>query len=201
MKTLLILGAGTAGTIVANKMARRLDSRDWQIVVVDHEQRHFYQPGYLFIPFGQYTSVDVVRPKRRFLPSRAKVVFAEIESIDPQEGQVKVSGSPGFIAYDQLVIATGCDIDPKETPGLRDGGWRKNIFDFYTLDGAAALGKCLRTWPGGRLVVSIAEMPIKCPVAPLEFLFLADSFFRERGLRHKVELIRSEEHTSELQSL
>ena len=189
MKTLLILGAGTGGTIVANKMARRLDPRDWQIVVVDREQRHFYQPGFLFIPFGRYSAADVVKPMRRCLPSRAKVVFADIEMIEPEANRVRVAGSPGIIVYDQLLIATGCDIDPKETPGLADGGWRKNVFDFYTLEGAAALGKCLRTWPGGRLVVSIAEMPIKCPVAPLEFLFLADSFFRERGLRRKVELV------------
>ena len=189
MKTLLILGAGTAGTIVANKMARRLDSRDWKIVVVDREQRHFYQPGYLFIPFGRYSAPDVVKPKQRFLPSGARVVFSGIEAIEPGANRVKLSGSSETIAYDQLVIATGCEIDPKETPGLLDGGWRKNIFDFYTIEGAVALSKCLRSWPGGRLVLSIAEMPIKCPVAPLEFLFLADSFFRERGMRSKVELI------------
>ena len=189
MKTLLILGAGTAGTIVANKMSRRLDPRDWRIVVVDREKRHFYQPGYLFIPFGQYSPAQVVKPKRNFLPSRVEVVFDDVEIIDPQNSQVKLAGSPGKIVYDQLVIATGCDIDPKETPGLVDGGWRKNIFDFYTFEGASALGAHLRNWPGGRLVMSIAEMPIKCPVAPLEFLFLADAFFRERGLRHKVELI------------
>ena len=189
MKTLLILGAGTGGTIVANRMARRLDPRAWRIVVVDREPGHFYQPGYLFIPFGRYTAADVVRPKRRFLPSRAEVLFRDIEAIEPGENRVRLAGGPGTVAYDQLVIATGCDIDPGETPGLTGDGWRRNAFDFYTLEGAAALGKCLRTWPGGRLVVSIAEMPIKCPVAPLEFLFLADSFFRERGLRRKVELV------------
>lgn len=189
MKTLLILGAGTAGTIVANKMSRRLDPRYWRIVVVDREKRHFYQPGYLFIPFGQYSPAQVVKPKRNFLPSRVEVVFDDVEIIDPPNSQVKLAGSTEKIVYDQLVIATGCDIDPKETPGLVDGGWRKNIFDFYTFEGASALGAHLRNWPGGRLVMSIAEMPIKCPVAPLEFLFLADAFFRKRGLRRKVELI------------
>ena len=32
-------------------------------------------------------------------------------------------------------------------------------------------------------------MPIKCPVAPLEFCFLADSYFTERGIRDKVDLV------------
>jgi sulfide:quinone oxidoreductase len=188
MKTLLILGAGTGGTLVANQMARRLDPREWQIVVVDRDQRHIYQPGLLFVPFGRYSAKDVLKPKRRFLSSRVKVIFAEVEVIEPAANRVKLVGEPGTITYDELVIATGCDIVPEETPGMKDGGWRKNIFDFYTLDGAVALAKCLRTWPGGRLVVNIAEMPIKCPVAPLEFLFLADWFFHRRNLRSKVEL-------------
>jgi sulfide:quinone oxidoreductase len=189
VKTLLILGAGTGGTLVANKMARRLDLREWQIVVVDRDERHLYQPGLLFIPFGQYSEADIVKPKRRFLSSRVKVIFAEVEAIEPAASRVKLAGERDAIAYDQLVIALGCDIAPEETPGMKDGGWRKNIFDFYTLEGATALGQCLRTWPGGRLVLNVAEMPIKCPVAPLEFLFLADWFFHRRNLRSKVELI------------
>jgi sulfide:quinone oxidoreductase len=31
-------------------------------------------------------------------------------------------------------------------------------------------------------------MPIKCPVAPLEFTFLADSFFKDKGMRDRVEI-------------
>jgi sulfide:quinone oxidoreductase len=189
MKTLLILGAGTGGTLIANKMARRLDPREWQIVVVDPEPRHLYQPGFLFIPFGWYSPVDVVKPRQPLLSRRVKLILARVEEIQPETNRVKLSADPREIAYDELIIATGCDIAPEETPGLQDGGWRKNIFDFYTLEGAAALGQCLETWPGGRLVVNVAEMPIKCPVAPLEFLFLADWFFHQRGLRSKVELI------------
>ena len=189
MKTLLILGAGTGGTIVANKMARRLDSREWQVVVVDRDGQHLYQPGLLFLPFEMYQPRDLIKPKRRLLSSRVNLILDEVESIEPAANRVKVTGRADAMRYDELVVALGCDIAPEETPGMKDGGWRRNIFDFYTLEGAAALGRCLRNWPGGRLVVNVAEMPIKCPVAPLEFLFLADWFFRQRGMRGKVELI------------
>lgn len=189
MKTLLILGAGTGGTIVANKMARRLAPREWQVVVVDRDERHLYQPGLLFIPFGMYQAADVIKAKRRLLSSRVQMIFGEVESIEPEASRVKLAGRAEAMVYDELVVALGCEIAPEETPGMKDGGWRKNIFDFYTLEGAVALGECLRKWPGGRLVVNVAEMPIKCAVAPLEFLFLADWFFRQRGLRGKVELI------------
>jgi sulfide:quinone oxidoreductase len=189
MKTLLILGAGTGGTIVANKMARRLDAREWQILVVDRDQQHLYQPGLLFIPFGIYQAADVLKPRRRLLASPVNLILDEVEAVEPAASRVKLAGRAEPLPYDELVVALGCDIAPEETPGMKDGGWRKNIFDFYTLEGALALAQFLRHWPGGRLVVNVAEMPIKCPVAPLEFLFLADWFFHQQGRRDKVELI------------
>lgn len=187
MKTFLILGAGTGGTMVANKMAAALDPQEWRVVIVDKDENHYYQPGFLFIPFGIYSPADVVKPKRNFLPPTVEVVFGEIELIEPDKNRVKLNGKS--ISYDYLVIATGCSIHPQETSGMVDGGgWRNNIFDFYTLDGAASMARFLKFWKGGRMVLNITEMPIKCPVAPLEFLFLADWFFHERGIRDKVDI-------------
>lgn len=188
MKTFLILGAGTGGTMVANKISAALDPQEWRIMIVDKDENHYYQPGFLFIPFGIYSPADVVKPKRNFLPPTVDVIFGEIELIEPDQNRVKLSGNR-LINYDYLVVATGSYIRPEQMPGLVDGGgWRKNIFDFYTPDGAAALARFLKFWKGGKLVLNVAEMPIKCPVAPLEFLFLADWFFKERGIRDKVDI-------------
>ncbi len=189
MKTFLILGGGTGGTMVANKMANLLDPHEWQVIVVDKDENHYYQPGFLFIPFGIYSRADVVKPKRNFLPKSVKVIFSEIERIEPDQKRVVLSNPNTILNYDYLVIATGSEIHPEETPGMLDGGWRKNIFDFYTVEGAVALSRFLRFWKGGRMVVNFTEMPIKCPVAPLEFLFLADWYFHEKGMRDKVEII------------
>jgi len=189
MKTLLILGAGTGGTMVANKMAHHLDPQEWRIILVDRDENHYYQPGFLFIPFAIYSQADVIKPKRNFLPSQVKIIFSDIELIEPDDNRVKLARNGQVIHYDYLVIATGSQIRPEETPGLVDGGWRKNIFDFYTVDGAVALARFLKFWKGGRLVLNVVEMPIKCPVAPLEFLFLADWFFHQRGIREDVELV------------
>lgn len=189
MKTLLILGAGTGGTMVANKMVQNLDLQEWRIVIVDRDENHYYQPGLLFIPFGIYAPGDVVKPKRNFLPPQVEMIFSDIEAIEPQEKRVRLATGKQVINYDYLVIATGSHIVPEQTPGLLDGGWRKNVFDFYTPDGANALSRFLKFWKGGRVVVNVVEMPIKCPVAPLEFLFLADWFFHQRGMRDKVEIV------------
>jgi sulfide:quinone oxidoreductase len=189
MKTLLILGAGTGGTMVANKMSQLLDNREWKIILVDKDETHYYQPGFLFIPFDIYTPDDVVKPKRSFIPKNVEFIISDIEIIEPEKNRVKLSKQEHPIQYDHLVIATGSDIRPEEVEGLMNGGWQKNIFDFYTADGATKLGQFLKHWKGGRMVLNVAEMPIKCPVAPLEFLFLADWFFHERGIRDKVEIV------------
>lgn len=189
MKTLLILGAGTGGTMLANKLVKQLDPAEWKIIIVDREERHFYQPGLLFIPFDIYTPADVVKPKRDFLPRSVEVILSDIELIEPAANRVQLTQARRVIHYDCLVIATGCQIQPQETPGLTEAGWYKNIFDFYTLPGATALERFLKFWKGGRLVISVAEMPIKCPVAPLEFAFLADWYFHQRGLRDQVEIV------------
>jgi sulfide:quinone oxidoreductase len=187
MKKIVILGAGTAGTMMANKLDRALSPDEWSITVVDQVKTHYYQPGFLFIPFGIYSQKDVVKPKRDFLPPRVRVLFSEIEVIEPDPNRVRLAGGV-MLGYDYLIIATGAKIQPSETEGLTGEGWRRNIFDFYTVDGAVALARFLKYWEGGRLVVNVAEMPIKCPVAPLEFVFLADWWFTEQGIREKVEI-------------
>jgi sulfide:quinone oxidoreductase len=188
MKKLLILGAGSAGTMVANRMARMLDRDEWQITLVDQNETHYYQPGFLFIPFGIYSKNDVIKPKRDFIPTGAELIMSPIEHIDPEHNQVKLGKGGKLLNYDFLVIATGCQIHPEQTPGLMEHEWRQSIYEFYTLDGTAALAKYLRNWQGGRMVVNVVETPIKCPVAPLEFVMLADWFFQEHGLREKVEI-------------
>ena len=187
MKQLLILGAGTAGTIMANKLAPVLDSEEWQITIVDQFETHYYQPGFLFLPFGIYNKQDVIKPKRDFFPPGVDVIFSAIEIIETDKNQVKLSDGR-LLPYDYLIIATGTKIKPPETEGLAAGGWFKNIFDFYTIEGAMALAHFLKFWEGGKLVLNITEMPIKCPVAPLEFVFLADWWFTEQGIRDKVEI-------------
>ncbi|OGN93215.1 MAG: oxidoreductase [Chloroflexi bacterium RBG_13_50_21] len=188
MKKLLILGAGSAGTMVANRMNRLLDRDDWQITLVDQNETHYYQPGFLFIPFGIYSKNDVIKPKRDFIPAGAELIMSPIEHIDPEHNQVKLEKGGKLLNYDYLVIATGCQIHPEQTTGLMEHEWRHSIHEFYTIDGAVALAKHLRNWQGGRMVVNVVETPIKCPVAPLEFLMLADWFFQEQGLREKVDI-------------
>jgi len=187
MKRIVILGGGTGGTVMANLLRRRLDPERWAITVVDRDARHAYQPGFLFVPFGLYAPGQLVKDRARFLPKRVELVLAEIEGIDTGKSEVRVAGGEA-LPYDVLIIATGADIVPEETPGLVDG-WRDTIFDFYTADGSAALARKLETFKGGTLAVQVVEMPVKCPVAPLEFTFLSDWHFTRRRMREAVDIV------------
>jgi len=187
MKKLLILGAGTAGTIMANKMRKELPINEWSVTIVEKEMNHYYQPGFLFIPFGYYQTKDILKPTQKFLPEGVEIVKGKIEKIDPLKNIITLEGET-IINYDILIIATGARICPDDTQGLKGELWHKNIFDFYTIEGAEALAGFFRTWQGGNLVINVVDNPIKCPVAPLEFAFLADFFFTGNGMRNKVNI-------------
>ncbi|HBJ72952.1 MAG TPA: oxidoreductase [Actinobacteria bacterium] len=188
MKQIVILGGGTAGTMVANRLVKFLPSDQWRITVVDQNNEHLYQPGLLLLPFGKYKPKDLMRERRDFLPKQVELILSNVLAVEPALNRVQLSGHEP-VAYDYLIIATGTSPRPDQTPGMDDPSiWRNSVFDFYTLDGATALRDRLATWSGGRLVVHVTEMPIKCPVAPLEFAFLADAFLEERGLRDQVSI-------------
>ena len=187
MKNIVILGSGTSGTMMSNLLRRNLPKKEWNITIVDKRDWHDYQPGYLFIPFEIYKPDIVRKPIEDFIPRNVNFLNVEAERIVHEEDYVLLENDVK-LPYDVLIIATGTDIAPEENEGMLGEYWQKDIFDFYTFDGSVALHKKLKEWEGGKLVVHIAEMPIKCPVAPLEFAFLADSFFKNRKMRDKVEI-------------
>ncbi|BDX37420.1 oxidoreductase [Tenuifilaceae bacterium CYCD] len=187
MKKIVILGAGTGGSIMANKLKKALNLNAWNITVVDKEPTHYYQPGFLFIPFGIYKKNTVSKLKKKFIPKGVDFILAEIDRVEPDLKKVFLSNGK-TLEYDYLIIATGTDIKPSETPGLQGREWHKSIFDFYTYEGAVAFHDYLKNWTGGNLVINIAELPLKCPVAPLEFAFLADAYFTKKGIRDKVNI-------------
>jgi len=187
MKRIVILGAGTAGTMMSNKLRNSLDREDWDITIVDQFKTHYYQPGFLFIPFGIYNRQDVIKPKSDFIPAGVNMIYSKIDKIEAEATRVILDGGQ-ILNYDFLIVATGTKTVPSETPGLQDKLWYKEIFDFYTIEGALALQNFFKGWEGGKLVMAITELPYKCPVAPLEFVFLADAYFTEKGIRDKVDI-------------
>ncbi len=187
MKKIVILGAGTAGTMMANHLKHELKHDEWDIAIIDESKEHHYQPGYLFLPFDIYSPEDIIKSITEFIPKGVHFMNKRIEKVEPTSNTIELTDGD-TITYDILIIATGAKIAPEETEGMKGAEWHQSVFDFYSFEGALALRNKLRNWKGGRLVVHITEMPIKCPVAPLEFAFLADSYFKHKNMRDKVDI-------------
>jgi len=187
MKRLLVLGGGTAGTMAVNRLRSKLATDEWSITIIDQDDNHRYQPGFLFIPFGTYTKDEVTKPRSHFMPDGVSLVIAEIDRVVADDNKVILTDGREF-PYDYLVIASGTSPRPDQTPGMLGSQWHESVHEFYSYEGSCALADALARWDGGRLVINIIEMPIKCPVAPLEFAFLADAFFADRGIRDRVEI-------------
>ncbi len=183
-KNIVVLGAGTGGTIISNNLRRHLPE-DWEITVIDRDDKHIYQPGMLFVPFDIQKSNTLTKSRKKYILPGVNFVIDEITHIDPEKREVKTKNHS--FSYDFLVISTGCKIAPEENDGLMDA-WGKNAFTFYSIEGADLLRQKLKEFDGGKLVLNIAELPFKCPVAPIEFVFLADWYFKKRGIRNKVEI-------------
>ncbi len=185
-KNIVILGGGTGGTLTANRLRKRFKA-EFAITVVDQDRQHVYQPGLLFRPFGLAQGEDLVRPRDEQLRKGVRFIERGIDRVVAENRMVVLEGGDE-LPYDVLVIATGARLVPDETEGLTGPGWMEKVFTFYDLPGATGLERALRDFDGGRIVVNIVDLPIKCPVAPLEFAFLADWYFHERGIRDRVQI-------------
>ena len=184
---IVVLGGGTGGTLVANRLRRDYPVGEAEITVVDQDDRHVYQPGLLFVPFGLADPSEIVRPRAQQLHDGITYHQSGVDRVDLSADEAYLADGT-VLAYDVLVVATGSELIPQETEGLTGPGWMEKLFTFYSLAGATALRSALAQFGGGKLVVNVVDLPIKCPVAPLEFCFLADWYFRQRGIRDKVQI-------------
>ena len=146
-----------------------------------------YQPGLLFVPFGLADPADIVKPRHEQFHDGIDFHESDVEAVRIESNEVDLADGT-VLSYDVLIVASGAQLLPGETEGLTGPGWMEEVFTFYSLEGAVALRSALKAFSGGRLVVNVVDMPIKCPVAPLEFTFLADWYFQERGIRDRVDI-------------
>ncbi len=182
MKRIVIVGGGTGGTLAANLLAKKLKGSEARISVISSSNRHLYQPGWLYVPFGRQDPRKLSRSERHLLNKKVQLLHGNVTGLDTEKQTVRLDDTRD-IDYDYLVIATGSTPTPTDIPGLAEGGHH-----FYTEEAAWELHAALEEFSGGRVVVGVGGLPYKCPVAPLEFTFLLEEYLTKRGIRNRSEI-------------
>lgn len=182
---ILIVGGGMGGTILANNLARRLQgevkSGKARITMLSASERHMYQPGLLYVAVGSMSPDELYRDQKSLLEPIIEFHVDPVTEFQLDSNRVKVQSGKTF-DYDILVIATGSRMAPETIPGLAE-----NSETFYTEETAVKMVKALRAFQGGKVVIAVG-VPHKCPMAPLEIAFMLNDYFRDRGIRDKVQI-------------
>ncbi len=180
---IVILGGGVGGTLLANLMVRKLKKSEVEVTVVDTTGKHLYQPGWLYLPFGEEKTSNLVKSERSLLSKRVNLVTDHATRIDAAARQVELANGD-TLPYETLVIATGAQIAPDAVPGFSEGAHH-----FYSEEAALELKTALDAFEGGKLVIGVADIPYKCPPAPLEFAFKVEEYLEKRGIRDKTDIL------------
>ncbi|MFB6130014.1 MAG: NAD(P)/FAD-dependent oxidoreductase [Salinigranum sp.] len=184
---IVIVGGGTGGTVLANRLADELapelGAGDVEITLVNGTPNHVYKPVFLYVAFGEREVADAVRPLRDLLDPKVNLRVDRVVDVNTDGKEVTLDSGNEVLSYDHLVLATGATVVPEETPGLAEAGHH-----FYGPEGAEALRDALADFEEGHLVLSVVGTPHMCPAAPLEFVLMADEWLRDRGRRENVEI-------------
>jgi sulfide:quinone oxidoreductase len=179
-KTILILGGGIGGIVLANELRRKIE-RKHRIVLVDKNPQHIFNPSLPWLMAGWRRSEDITKELRRMVPSSVEVIQGNVVGVD-LKGQ-KVWTDAQQLSYDYLVVALGAELAPEAI-----SGYDTAAYNFYTLEGTSALTNALKIFPGGRVAVVVTSIPYKCPAAPYEAALLLRDIFNRKGLTAKTEL-------------
>ena len=187
---IVILGAGAAGTALANRLTARLPGA--RITLLDPRQAHLYQPGFTLIAAGLKPASYSVSTTAEWLPRKAEWIPEAAAEIDPEARRlVTTSGRP--LTYDFLVVATGLKLDYEAIEGMStDLVGSNGIGSVYAgPDQAAATFAEMSRFveKGGTALFTRPATEMKCAGAPLKYAFLTDDAARRRGTRDKVRIV------------
>jgi sulfide:quinone oxidoreductase len=179
-KRIVILGGGCGGVVAATHLGRNLGA-DHDVILVDRRADHIFMPAFLFIMLGERQPRDISRSLKQLEKRNVKVVQSEILGIDPTRQEVSVQNEK--IHYDYLIVSLGLQTRPDLVPGFAESSQHP-----WEMESAVRLRESLASFGGGRVVVGVPLGPYRCPPAPYEAQWMIDGYFRQRGMRERVEI-------------
>lgn len=185
----VIIGAGAAGTTLANRLTARLEGAT--ITIIDPRREHLYQPGLSLVAAGLKPPSYVVSQTTDWLPRGVRLISENAAAIDPEARTVATEGGQ-VLDYDFLVVAPGLVLDHDAIEGFS--------LDLVGQHGIGALyggpEHAGRTWQAasqfaeaggvGLFIRPATEM--KCAGAPLKHTFLIDDIASRGGAAGRYEI-------------
>ncbi len=178
---IVILGGGTGGVIVANLLGRKI-AKLAEITLVSKKENVFYEPDLIYRVFDKKELKKQYRPLRKLVDKRVNILTEEVTHVDPKTQNISFK-SGNNLSYDYLVIATGAQYDYDTVPG-----YIESAHHFYNEEGALKLRESLEAFEGGNVVTGVADLPYKCPIAPIEMTFMLYHYFQRKKMLEKVNL-------------
>jgi sulfide:quinone oxidoreductase len=183
---ILIIGGGTAGLTVASRLIKKLPGAD--IILTDSDDKHYYQPAWVFAGAGIIAKEASVRDLKSLIPDRVHFLQETVEVLNPGENYI-ITDKGKKIDYDYLVLAPGILADWTGIKGLRESIGRGGVVSVYSFEQLDETWRNIRDFQGGNAVFTLPGSPVKCPSTPQKVMYLAEEYFKRKGVREDSNLI------------
>ena len=179
-KRIVVLGGGCGGVVAATNLGRKLGA-DHDVILVDRRPDHIFMPAFLFVMVGERQPRDISRSLKLLGKRNVQVIQSEVRGIDPSRQEVALDKET--LAYDYLIVSLGLQTRPDLVAGFAEASQHP-----WEMESALRLRESLVNFRGGRVVVGVPLGPYRCPPAPYEAQWMLDGYFRQRGIRERVQI-------------
>lgn len=183
----VIVGGGTAGITVAAQL-RRGRHRSGDVAVIEPSSKHYYQPLWTLVGAGAARREQTEREEAAVMPHGVDWIREYVAEFDP-ENNALVTRDGLRVTYDWLIVAAGIQINWGGIKGLRESIGHNGVCSNYSYEYVNSTWEAMRNFQGGTAIFTQPKGAIKCGGAPQKICYLAEDYFRQRGVRDKARVI------------
>ena len=185
MSTIVVLGAGMGGTLVAYELLPQLRPDD-RLILLGQEPRYHFVPSNPWVAVGWRERADIEIDLTGIMQRKAVQYLTQgARRVDPDARRIELNDGSS-VAYDYLVIATGPELAFDEIEGLGPQAHTQSIchVDHAVQAHTAFEAFCKNPGP----VVIGAAQGASCFGPAYEFAYILDTELRKRRIRNKVKM-------------
>ncbi|KAA6451261.1 FAD/NAD(P)-binding oxidoreductase [Bacillus swezeyi] len=186
--SVVIVGAGAAGISVAARLVRAFKKLKGQIVIIDPETKHYYQPLWTLVGAGAAKKEESERDLSSLIPAGVDLIGDAVTEFHPKQNAL-LTKQGTIVSYDYLVAAAGLQINWNGVKGLRDAVGKNGVCSNYSYHTVDSTWENIRNFKGGTAIFTHPDSPVKCGGAPQKIMYLADDYFRKSNVRNQSEII------------